>query len=85
MTNQGKLLTKLNLSYVMICKSLPCLVNSLKIIKYQNVFSSFLSQNCVQKYLVCLGPKLNLEREKVEFSKFLKLKETLDTLFFEVL
>jgi len=48
MTNQGKLLTKLNPRYVF--KSLHLLVNRnlwLKIVKFQNIF---LSQYCVQKY-----------------------------------
>jgi hypothetical protein len=28
----------------------------LKVIKYRNIFLSFLSQYCVQKYLVCISP-----------------------------
>jgi len=51
MTNQGKILTKLNPRYVMVFKILPWLVNRslcLKIIKYQNVFFIFLLQYCMQ-------------------------------------
>jgi len=51
MSNQGKLLTKLNPRYVRVFKSLYWLVNlnlCLKIIKYQNVF---LLQYRVPKYL----------------------------------
>jgi len=56
LTNQGKLLTKFNPKYVWVFKSLPWLVNRnlyLKIIKYLSIF---LSQYCVQKYLVCISP-----------------------------
>ena len=65
MTNQGKLLTKINSRYVRVLKGLPWLVKRnlcLKIIKRQHIFLSFLSQYCAQKYLVCIIPKFNFHK-----------------------
>jgi len=52
MNNQGKLLTKFNPRYDRVFKVNRNLC--LKIIKHQNVF---LSQYCLQKCLLCIGPK----------------------------
>jgi len=62
MTNQGKLLTKLNPRYVRVVKSLPWLGIELYALKYQSMFI-FSSQCYVQKYLVCMSPKSDVEEQ----------------------
>jgi len=66
MFNQGKLLKTLTYLGISFVKSLPWFVIEFHGSKLSIVFISFL-QYCLQKYLVCLGSKVEIFEETLQY------------------